>query len=92
MSIFSISRINLSFQRQSSTFLSKSDIRRIKNGGTKIDPPPNLKLAIKSNYTSKYNQNQTPRKLKNARKELEDPSISKISLETIYMRYFAIIL
>ena len=56
MSIFDTSQITLSLQRQYSKLLSKSDRLRIENGGTKIDPPLNLKSVMHTKPMSKYNE------------------------------------
>ena len=92
MIIFGTSQITLSFQRQSSRFLSKSDRPHIENNETKIYPPPNLKPPIQENPTSKHNKNQTRGKLQNARMELGDPSRSKISLAATPMSSSAIMI
>ena len=79
-------QITLSLQRQSSIFLLKSDRPCIENGGTKIDPPPNLKSTMQLKPTSKYNQNQTLGKLQNSCIDLGEPSRSKLFLGKIPMR------
>ena len=90
MSIFGTSRIDLSFQHQSYRFLSKSDGLRIKNGGTKIDPPLNLSSAMELKPKSKHNQNHTLKKLQNLHIDLKEPSRSKMFLEIIPMSSRAI--
>ena len=89
MFIFGTCQITLSLKRQSTILSSKSNGLCIDNGGTKIDPPLNLKSAMQLNPNSKYNQNRTLGKLQNSGIEFGDPSRSKLSLAKIHMRYIA---